>query len=136
MSALNVGDVLGPRTIASVDPELMKLFAEILDDPNPIHLDPAAVRAMGLGDRVVNQGPANFGYVLAMLREAAPEAAVRKLDVRLGGNVFAGDRLIAAGRVEQVEEAAGERVLACRVWLENDGGTRVLEGSATLVVPA
>jgi acyl dehydratase len=55
---------LGPWRLDSVDSERMREFAVLLADPNPIHLEPEAVRARGLGDRVVNQGPANFGYVL------------------------------------------------------------------------
>ncbi|MHB8736479.1 MAG: MaoC/PaaZ C-terminal domain-containing protein, partial [Terriglobales bacterium] len=51
---LEPGAELGPLTIERIDPEKMKIFAVVLDDPNPIHLDPAAVRAAGLGDRVIS----------------------------------------------------------------------------------
>src|ERR1700727_2758336 len=99
MSAtLEVGSALGPWTVPDVDPEKMKVFAVVLADPNPIHLDPEAVKSAGLGDRVINQGPASFGYVLNMLREALPGAAVRDLNVRLTANVFGGDRVTAGGR--------------------------------------
>jgi acyl dehydratase len=130
---LDVGSELGPWTIEHVDPEKMKIFAVVLADPNPIHLDPEAVRAAGLGDRVINQGPASFGYVLNMLREAAPEASVRDLKVRLSANVFGGDRVTAGGRVESAERNdAGERILTCSVWLDVDGGRRALQGTASL----
>jgi|1185.fasta_scaffold1892713_2 3-hydroxybutyryl-CoA dehydratase len=120
------GEALGPWVVESVSAEAMHVVAAILDDPNPIHLDPEAARAAGLGDRPVNQGPVNFGYVLSMLTESG--ATVRELDVRLLANVFAGDRVIAAGRVEEVD---GERVL-CSVWLDVDGGARAIEGTAVL----
>jgi 3-hydroxybutyryl-CoA dehydratase len=134
--ALEAGTELGPWTIESVDPEKMKLFAVALDDPNPIHLDPEAVQALGMGDRVVNQGPANFGYVLDMLREAAPGAAIGDLSVRCLSNVFAGDRLTAAGTVQSVEEVDGRRRVACAVWLDVEGGARALDGTATLILPS
>jgi 3-hydroxybutyryl-CoA dehydratase len=134
--SLSPGADLGPWTIEHVDPEKMKVFAVVLADPNPIHLDPEAVRSAGLGDRVINQGPASFGYVLNMLREAVPGAAIRDLNVRLTSNVFDGDRVTAAGRVESAEQDGEERHLKCSVWLDVEGGRRALQGSATLVLPA
>jgi acyl dehydratase len=133
---LGPGSDLGPWTIEHVDPEKMKVFAVVLADPNPIHLDPEAVRRAGLGDRVINQGPASFGYVLNMLREAAPGASIRDLNVRLTANVHGGDRVIAAGRVESAAEVEGERRLECSVWLDVEGGRRALQGTATLAIPA
>jgi len=135
MSDLQAGSTLGPWTVEHIDPEKMKIFAVVLADPNPIHLDPAAVQAAGLGDRVINQGPASFGYVLNMLRESAPGARIRDLDVRLSSNVLGGDRVTASGEVLEVAEVDGERRLRCSVWLDVDGGRRALQGTATLVLP-
>jgi 3-hydroxybutyryl-CoA dehydratase len=132
---LAAGSELGPLVIESVSAERMKTLAVVLADPNPIHLDPEAVRALGMGDRVINQGPANFAYVLDMLRAAAPDAEIRDLRVRLLANVRAEDRVTAAGRVESVEEADGERRLSCTVWLDVGGGARAVDGTATLILP-
>jgi acyl dehydratase len=118
-----------------VDPEKMKIFAVVLADPNPIHLDPDAVRTAGLGDRVINQGPAGMGYLMNMLRESIPDARLQELKVRFGANVFAGDRVTAGGAVESVEDGPQQRRLKCRVWLDVDGGVRALEGTATLIQP-
>jgi acyl dehydratase len=113
----------------------MKTLAVVLADPNPIHLDPEAVKALGMGERVINQGPANVGYVLNMLAAAVPGAQITDIKVRFLSNVFAEDRLIAGGRVEQQEQGAGgERVLRLSVWLDVDGGARALDGTATLVL--
>jgi acyl dehydratase len=129
--AIEAGTQLGPRVIESVDPEKMKTFAVALADPNPIHLDPEAVKAAGLGDRVINQGPAGLGYLLNMLREAVPGAGVEDLKVRFTANVFGGDRVEAAGVVESVTDGRA----TCRVWLDVTGGKRALSGTATLVLP-
>jgi 3-hydroxybutyryl-CoA dehydratase len=133
---LAAGSGLRPWKIDHVDPEKMKIFAVVLADPNPIHLDPEAVKAAGLGDRVVNQGPASFGYVLNMLRDAAPDATIRDLNVRLTANVFGGDTVTAGGEVESVEDRDGERLVTCRVWLDVEGGRRALQGTATLSLPS
>ena len=100
---------LGPLVIESVSAERMKTLAVVLDDPNPIHLT---------GDRPVNQGPANLAWVL-------------DVKVRFLANVVARDRVIAAGRVESVEDGR----TTCSVWLDVDGGARALDGTATLIVP-
>jgi 3-hydroxybutyryl-CoA dehydratase len=131
---MSSGTELGPWTVDHVDPAKMKIFAEVLADPNPIHLDPEAVAAAGLGDRVVNQGPASFGYVLNMLREALPGATIRDLDVRLTANVFGGDRVTVAGRVESIEHVGSEQNLTCSVWVDVEGGRRALQGVARLVL--
>jgi acyl dehydratase len=119
---------LGPHVIESVSAPAMHDIALVLEDPNPIHLSGEAARAAGLGERPVNQGPVNMGYVLDMLRAAAPAATVKDLRVRLLANVFAGDRVTAAGEVLATE---GNRV-TCAVWLDVEGAGRAIEGTATL----
>jgi 3-hydroxybutyryl-CoA dehydratase len=128
---MEAGTELGPRIIESVDPEKMKTFAVALDDPNPIHLDAEAVKAAGLGDRVINQGPAGLGYLLNMLTESVPGATVADLRVRFTANVFGGDRVVAAGVVDSIEDGRAH----CRVWLDVTDGKQALSGTATLVLP-
>ena len=67
ISEVRVGTELEPFVVDGVSAEKMKLMAALLHDPNPIHLDPEAVRGLGMGDRVVNQGPANQAYLVNML---------------------------------------------------------------------
>ncbi len=128
------GNDLTPLEIDPIRPAAMADMAVILADPNPIHLDAAVVASLGLGDREIVQGPIGVGFVLDMLAGALPEARVEKLDVRFLANVFAGDALIAAGRVERVERLAEGARLRCRVWLDVVGGARVVEGAAALLV--
>lgn len=123
-----VGDELAPFRIASVDPEAMKVWAVALHDPNPIHLDRAMVAAKGLGDRVINQGPANLAYVINMLRAALPGAEIRSLDVRYIDNVFEGDDVTAGGTLISVDGAA----FTCDVWLKAAARDLVIKGVAVL----
>jgi 3-hydroxybutyryl-CoA dehydratase len=113
---------LGPLVIEAVSAESMKTLAVVLDDPNPIHL---------VGPRPINQGPANVAWMLDMLREAVPGARIRHLEVRLLANVFAGDKVRAAGRVETIEDGCA----VCSVWLDVVGGARAVDGTATLILP-
>jgi acyl dehydratase len=99
-----VGTELPPLVIEAVDPEKMKLMAAILRDPNPIHYDADRVKALGMGDRVVNQGPSNMSYLLNMVtRWSGGVPTLRSVAVRFLGNVFAGDRVECTGRVTAVD---------------------------------
>jgi acyl dehydratase len=137
MTALPAGAALREFTHGPVAVPAMAAFATILDDPNPIHTSADAARAAGLGEHPINQGPANFGYIITMLRRAAPGAHLADLQVRLLANVVEGDRVVAGGRVDaEDEDGAGGRRVSCSVWLDVEGGRRAVEGTATLLVPA
>lgn len=134
--SVNVGDELPPRVIESVSAGKMKTMAALLGDPNTIHWDVDDVRRLGLGDRPVNQGPNNMGYVIDMLTDwAGGPAAYRRMKVRFLGNVFAGDRLVAGGKVTAVRQAPEGRLVDCDVWLARDGTEAVLTGTATVLLP-
>lgn len=119
-------------TCDEVNPDKIKLLTLLLGDPNPIHFDEAAVRRLGLGDRVVNQGPANMAMVVNMLTETFPGAKLARLQTRLTGNVHAGDAVRAGGRVLNASTTDGVEKTSCAVWLDVVGNGRVLEGEAEL----
>jgi 3-hydroxybutyryl-CoA dehydratase len=110
--------------VKHIDPQELREWAEVLRDPNPIHLDPQAVVARGLGNRVISQGPANLALIITMLQTAHPGARLSSLDVRYLDNVFAGDTVEPGFEVTATE---GSRV-TCKVWLNTAiQGTAVLE---------
>lgn len=130
--SLQPGQALEPHVIESVSPEPMKTMAAILDDPNPIHYDTASVRALGLGERPINQGPSNLGYLMEMLVEFAGSAErLRRVRVRFLGNVFAGERVECKGSVTSVDAAAGTAELAVDASAD---GRPVLSGIAVIGV--
>jgi acyl dehydratase len=130
----SVGDCLPARRIESVSPQNMRRLAETLRDPNPIHLDPAAVAKLGLGDRVINQGPANLAYIINMLHAAFPGAQLLQLDARFLANVFGGDAVEAGGRVTAIAED-GKRI-TCDTWLNVDGRGPAVSAQAQLLIGA
>jgi acyl dehydratase len=132
---VNVGDTLKPFRIASVSPAGMKVWAKFLHDPNPIHLDPAVVKAKGLGDRVINQGPANLAYLINMLQGAVPNGLIESLEVRYVDNVFGGEAVEAGGTVKDVSEDGSKRRVSCEVWLRAEARGAVLTGTAILATP-
>ncbi len=129
------GTELVPFVVKSVSVEAMKTVAALLNDSNPIHFDTETVQALGLGDRVVNQGPTNMAYVVNMLVAwAGDPGAVRALRVRFLGNVLAGDRVTARGVVTGIREHEGRRLAELDVWLERSADDRVLDGTATVTL--
>lgn len=131
-----VGDRLPEWRVPAVSAEKMKTTAALLADPNPIHWDTGAVRALGLGDRPINQGPLNMAYVMNMLAAfTGSHRRLRRFRVRFRGNVHAGDHLCAGGTVTALRTENGVRLADCDVELAVVGGPVVLAGSATVALP-
>jgi acyl dehydratase len=120
-----------PWEMPSVDPARMKTMAALLRDPYPVHWDRTATERLGLGGRVINQGPLNLGYVANMLMAWSGPASIRRLTVSFGRPVLDGDRVVASGRVREVVGG----VARCDVWLARDG-ERVVTGTAGCSGPA
>jgi 3-hydroxybutyryl-CoA dehydratase len=123
-----VGDAIPPFTVESVSPDAMKDWAVFLADPNPIHLDVEVVKAKGLGDRVINQGPINVAYMMNMLMAAFRGGRIEAMDSRFLDNVYAGDTVVASGRITAVE---GNRI-DCEFSLDAAGRGIVNSGTATV----
>lgn len=130
-----VGSELQPLRIDSVSPDGMQAWAKFLHDPNPIHLDPAMVRAKGLGDRVINQGPCNLAYIISMLQAAIPGSTLESLDVRYVDNVYGGDAVEAGGKVIGITAQPGGTVCSCEIWLRAQARGPVITGTATVRIP-
>lgn len=132
-----------PAYEIDVDPEKMKTMAAILADPNPIHFDTRATAALGLGDRPINQGPLNMGYVMTMLAGyAGGRDRIVRFRVRFLGNVYGGDRVRAEGELTAIRtDQESARVADCDVRLfvlDPAGGSPrpALAGTATIRLTA
>jgi acyl dehydratase len=115
----------------------MKTMAALLHDPNPIHWDSAATRALQMGERVVNQGPINMSYVMNALVSwvGNDPSRLRAITLRFMANVFEGDRVEAGGTVTGLRDVKGEQLADCDVWLDVTGGSRALAGTAIVALP-
>jgi len=132
--SVEVGAPLPEWTLDSVNPDKMRVFAAIARDPNPIHWDHGEVAKRGLGERTINQGPTNLGYIVNMLLAWAGPATLRELVVRFTANVFERDRVVAGGIVTAVRRVGNERLVDCDVWLDRGDGTRAVAGTATVAL--
>jgi acyl dehydratase len=130
-----VGDHIPPWTLENVSPASMRTVAAIYRDPNPVHWDRRATKALGLGGRVVNQSPVNLGYVMNMLMAWAGPTCIRRLRVAFPAPVFDGDRVTAGGRVRSLSRAGDATQAECDVWLDRQDGSRALSGTAVVELP-
>ena len=131
LEEVGVGEELPPWTMASVDPARMKTMAAILRDPYSVHWDRAGNERIGLGPRVINQGPLNLGYIANMITAWAGPSSIRRLTVSFGSPVFDGERVTARGVVTALEVLDGEPVARCDVRLERNG-VAVVSGTAVV----
>jgi acyl dehydratase len=113
--------------VESVDAQRMKTMAAILRDPYRVHWDREATREMGLGGRVINQGPLNLSYIVNALHNFAGAGCVRRLTVQFHRPVFDGDSVVGGGEVVVV----GNESRTCNVWLKR-GDETVVSGTAEI----
>ncbi|MGW4339974.1 MaoC family dehydratase [Rhodococcus koreensis] len=128
------GSILSPLSIDGISSEKMKVLALLLGDPNPIHFDINAVRELKVADQVVNQGPSSIALIYNLIETNYPNSHVRKLSVRLSGNVLAGDSVDASGTVTNVCADSGDTVVTADVSLAVAGRGTVISGAAEIVV--
>ncbi|MHC1559142.1 MaoC family dehydratase [Actinomycetospora sp. C-140] len=129
-----VGTELPVWRLDEVDAARMKVLALLLADPNPLHFDPAAVRAVGLGDRPVNQGPSSMAMLANAVRAAYPAGRLLRLQVTLRGAVAAGDEAVVRGVVTGHELTDAGETVRCDLTLES-GSRTVLHGRADVLLP-
>jgi hydroxyacyl-ACP dehydratase HTD2-like protein with hotdog domain len=128
---VSAGTRLEPLSV-EVESGKMKTVAAIMRDPNPTHYDVETVRSLGLGERLLNQGPANAGYLMEFVRRNAGGAAgVRRFSVRYLSTVHEGDVVVCEGTVTAVDSDAGTAELELSAAVE---GAPVIAGSAVIAL--
>jgi acyl dehydratase len=132
---VQAGSALPEFRVESVSPDKLQIFAAVARDANPIHYDRAEVQRLGMGDKLINEGPINLGFVVNMLEAWAGTGCIRELTTRYTAPVHEGDAVTARGTVTGVREVDGARVAECEVWLEKADGTRAVAGTALVALP-
>jgi acyl dehydratase len=111
-----------------------RAWAEVLRDDNPLHADAAAAGQSGLGAGLVNPGPAGVGYLMTMLLEAFPGAAIRRIQARFLAPVITPTEVVASGTVERREQVAGAELAHVSLEL-HAGGTLAIAARAVVSLP-
>ena len=100
-----------------VPQESMDTWAVILDDPNPIHIDANAVKQVGLGNKTINQGPANIAYILNMIEENFPNSQILKMNNKMTDSVLEGDLVTVSGHITEIKVEESQFVASCSIQL-------------------
>ena len=109
-----------------LDHERLRRFSALVNDPNPVHVDPAFARGLGLPDAI-----AQGGLVVSAVSYMLDAEGIDRLDVKLIAPVPAGSRLVCEGVAVGDSDVLGEpgTVVECVV---SDGST--VFARATVVV--
>lgn len=92
-------------------------WASVLDDDNPLHSDPAAIAAHGIGRGIVSPGPANIGFLMTFLLRHFPGAEIESFEARFTGVVLAPSEVEACGVIEREERTRNHEILHCTLEL-------------------
>lgn len=128
---VKAGDTLPPLT-REISLVKMMMYGAATWDFIRIHYDADYVRARGLPHPFVD-GQMLGAYLAQLVMDwAGPEAFLTKLSFRNRVMVFPSDTVTCLGRVTGKGDG-GEVEL--ELWIDNQQGERVVEGSATVVLP-
>lgn len=123
IDAVQVGDLLDPLS-RRVTQGQISAYAEASGDVNPIHVDEAFARAVGLPGTIAH-GMLNLGILVeAIARWAGGYERVVSVGVRFSKPLLPGDTITCCGRVTAVDPASG--LVDLEVWADSDRGDRVL----------
>jgi acyl dehydratase len=122
------------KLVKHVTQEQIDAYADISGDHNPIHIDPAAARAVGL-DGTIAHGMLNMAFVGEMLtdwltRQPTGHGFVSRLRVRFQAMVRPNDTLYCYGRLTE----RGGPVQALDVWIKNQQDEQVISGDADVIL--
>ncbi len=141
VNASFAGRTYPPTAAYEVGREHIRAFAEATGE-HPVHLDPAAARALGYPDVIA---PPTFAVVIAQRSDRQlvldPEAGIDYSRVVHGEQTFvhhrpivAGDRLVSVLHVDAVRAAGGHSMVTTRSEISTEAGEAVCTASSTLVV--
>ena len=127
-----IGTDIPTLTINTVDESRMKTMAALLRDPYPVHWDHEANKQIGIGNKVINQGPLNLSYIANMLIYWQGPTCIKRLKAKFLKPVIGGDTVIAGGKVLEILDDASSLV-NCDIWLSRDQQT-VVSGVAEIII--
>lgn len=140
MSILNtaIGESLPPLVKPPINQDQLRRYAEASGDHNPIHLDEAAARRVGLNGVIAHGmlSMAFMGQFITQQLSAIPSAYLAHLHVRFNGMVRLGDVLTCRGTVqERVSDGHGGEKVSIACQIENQHGQAVTSGEAVVSLP-
>jgi 3-hydroxybutyryl-CoA dehydratase len=117
------------KTITARDVEL---FADLVDDHNPVHLDEAFAATTRFGRRIAH-GMLSAGLISAAIANGWPGAIYLSQTLQFRAPVYLGDTVTAKVIVTRVR--GDKPIVTYRTECHNQDDTLLLEGEAVCLVP-
>ena len=133
LASVQVGDTLPPLVVPPVDRTTLVLFAGASGDHNPIHIDIDYARRVGMAD-VFAHGMLGMAWLGRLLTNWAPQACLRRLDVRFQGITHLGNAVCCRGRVVEKLAHGGERCVRVELSSANQYGQLKIVGEALVAL--
>ncbi len=128
---IRVGDALPPFRRATGFHNWNR-YAAVNDEFVPIHMDDDAGRAAGYPS-AFGMGNLQWAYLHNLLRDwIGDDGRIVKLSCEFRAANVKDQTVTAKGTVTRVQDEAGERVVELDVWTEEQGGSRLAPGQATV----
>ncbi|HJQ13677.1 MAG TPA: MaoC family dehydratase [Anaerolineales bacterium] len=131
MTSLNPGEKASRTTI--VTDEMIRLFADLSGDNNPVHLDDAYAQTTRFGRRIAH-GMIAAGLISATLANDLPGPGTVYLSqtLQFKAPVFPGDTITTTVEVKSVRP--DKPIVTLATFCQNQDGRIVLEGEAVVLV--
>lgn len=129
MNAITVGSQLPPLSVGPISRATLSEFADASGDQNPIHIDIAVARSVGLDD-VFAQGMLGMAQLGRLLTDWAPQECIRSFQVRFVAITPLHANPTCTGTVVGLDGDLATVALVVTL----DDGTVTLTGEATLAI--
>ena len=129
-----VGDALPTLVLPAVNRTMLALFGGASGDHNPIHLDLDFARRAGMPD-VFAQGMLGMAWLGRVVTSWAPQAQLRRFDVRFLGITHLGHVVSCSGEVLRLQEVDGEHQAVLEIRSVNQFGETRIAGEAVVALP-
>ena len=128
---LKIGDKFS--TSREVTDELIRKFAEVSGDYNPIHLDEEFAKRTRFGKRIAH-GMLSGAFISAVLGNEFKERKIVYLSqtMRFTAPVFIGDTVTTTGTVSNIREVKG--IVTLETICTNQKGETLVKGEAVVMI--
>jgi acyl dehydratase len=130
-SKLKVGDSRTEVVVDNLSRTQIVQYAGASGDYNPLHTDEIYVTKVAGFPTVFAHGMLTMGLTGRLLTDWVGDGRLLSYGVRFEKQVWPGDTLTATATVESIEDKDGAKVASLTVVTVNEGGDRVLSGTAS-----
>jgi acyl dehydratase len=116
------------------DTRQLVMWAGASGDYYPLHYDKDFAQSKGLPGVIVH-GQLIFCFLGQLITDwLGDEGVLKKISCRYRGMVFPNEDIICRGEVTRKYIEDDNHYVECRIWTENSGGEKAVQGSAIVIL--